>query len=325
MKRCSLFIVAIVLCLMFTSVYAQSDEKLSKLELEVAVKTDSGSISGSLLMPKKPDQPPVVLIISGSGPTDRNGNSGFLQNNALRKLAYGLARNGIASVRYDKRGLAGSAKAAYKEEDLTIDRFIRDAVYWLDTLNKDSRFSNVFVAGHSEGSLIGMMAIQQSKAAGFISIAGVGVPADKILEKQLASQSEDLAKQAVEIMEQLKAGKSIPQDSIPPILLTLYRSSIQQYLTSWFRLDPAREIARLNCPVYILQGTTDLQVSQDNAELLNKSAKHADLRIIEGMNHVLKDAPMDRSENLSTYGNKDLPLSDGVLKGVTKFIKSILK
>lgn len=325
MKRCAFIIVTIVLCGMFTSLHAQTDEKLSKLELEVSVKTDSGFIAGSMLIPKKHKQIPIVLIISGSGPTDRNGNSGFLQNNALRKLAYGLARNGIASVRYDKRGLAGSAKAAYKEEDLTIDRFIKDAVYWLDTLGKDDRFSHVFVAGHSEGSLIGMMAIQQSKASGFISIAGVGVPADQILEKQLASQSEDLAQQAVAIMNQLKAGKTIPQDSIPPILLTLYRPSIQKYLTSWFKLDPAKEIGKLDCPVFILQGTTDLQVSQQNAELLNQSAKHADLMVIEGMNHVLKDAPMDRSENLSTYGNKDLPLSDGVVKGVSKFIEKTIK
>ena len=133
---------------------------------------------------------PVVLLLSGSGPTDRNGNSPMLpgKNNSLQMLAEGLASNGIASLRYDKRGVGESAKAMMAEADLRFETYVDDAVAWCEQLRKDKRFSAVIIAGHSEGSLIGMLAAKRCNAAGFISIAGAGRAAADILRTQLAGK-----------------------------------------------------------------------------------------------------------------------------------------
>src|SRR5690606_11236335 len=119
---------------------------------------------------------PVVLIIAGSGPTDRDGNSPLLpgQNNSLRLLAEGLAQRGIATLRYDKRGIAESANAELREADLRFNTYVDDAAALLSRLHDDARFSRVSVVGHSEGALIAVMAAQKAAVDAIVSIAGAG-------------------------------------------------------------------------------------------------------------------------------------------------------
>lgn len=296
-----------------TNLFSQVKEEPLTLE------TKTGNIEGTLLYPTSSKKIPVVLIISGSGPTDRNGNNPMMTNNSLKMLAEGLSDNGIASLRFDKRGIAKSKDSTLNEKNLRFENYIEDTKDWVELLKKDSRFSEIIIIGHSEGSLIGMIASQGKDVSKFISIAGLGVPAGEMLDKQLKAQAPFISALALPIIEKLENGKTV--DSIPQMLYTVFRPSVQPYLISWFKYDPSEEISKLKKPVLIIQGTTDIQVDVSNAKKLAEANKNAELKIIEGMNHVLKEAEADRQKNLLTYNDPDLPLKEGLIETITEFIK----
>lgn len=293
------------------TVYGQTEEA-------VTLETKTGNIQGTLLMPDSKLPVPVALIIAGSGPTDRNGNGMGMINNSLKMLAEGLAANGIASLRYDKRGIAESKDAAYPEVDTRFDHYVNDAKDWIDLLNKNKDFSSVIVIGHSEGSLIGMIAAQTTKVSKFVSLAGAGRPADLAIREQLKAQQPIVLETSAPIMDELLKGNTV--DSIPPWLNALFRPSIQPYLINWFKYDPKKEIGKLKIPVLLIQGTTDIQISEEDAKLLAKGDPEAKLVFIEGMNHILKTAEADRMKNIQTYSNPDLPLAEGLIQNIVTFI-----
>ncbi len=264
---------------------------------------------------------PVVLLIAGSGPTDRDGNQAQVKNNSLKLLAEGLCANGIAVVSYDKRGIAESHAAMTSERDLRFETYIDDARAWVDLLAQDKRFSHVIVAGHSEGSLIGMVACESNKKVSkYISIAGVGISADEILKEQLSSQPQQAKDAIFPMIDELKKGDTIP--NVPMELMMLFRPSVQPYMISWFKYNPQAEIKKLNIPILIVQGTTDIQVSEKEAELLAKANSASKKVIIKNMNHVLKDCTSTEQESqLKTYTDPNIPLSEGLVKNVVGFIK----
>ncbi len=288
-------------------------------ETAVQLETKTGTLSGSLLVPDATDSIPVALLIAGSGPTDRDGNNPSMKNNSLKMLAGVLCNHGIASLRYDKRGILKSRKAGLKETDLRFEHYVSDATDWIRQLNKDKRFSEVVVIGHSEGSLIGMIAAQDGGVAKFVSVAGPGKSADKLLKEQLQSQPEEVQKVAFHIIDNLVQGKTVKD--VQPMYHTLFRPSFQPYLISWFNYDPAEEIAKLDIPVLIVQGTTDIQVSEKDARILAKANPRSTLRIIEGMNHVLKKVEADRMKNLATYNQPTRPIMPELVTAITSFIK----
>ncbi|MGN6640931.1 MAG: serine aminopeptidase domain-containing protein [Mucilaginibacter sp.] len=295
----------------------------SLTETPLVLKTLSGSIHGTLTMPKNASgKIPVVLIIAGSGPTDRNGNSPGLdlRTNAYRELAEGLGKNGIASVRYDKR-MIGESETQNKEADLRFDDYVDDAVGLIQMLNGDERFSKVIVLGHSEGSLVGMLACKDEPVKAFISLAGAGQQADKVMTEQLKSKPQYMQDEFKTLLDSLKKGKTI--DNIDPRMYSIARPSIQRYLMSWFRNDPAKVIKSLKIPILIIQGNTDLQVPVTDAERLKKAKYDATLIVIPNMNHVLKDAPADRDQNLATYNKPDLPLKAELVPDIVKFINGV--
>lgn len=294
-------------------------QTFSQKENEVKVKSEIDKLYGTLLIPDGKKEVPVVLFIAGSGPTDRNGNQGMVQTNTTRLLAEGLAEKGIASLRYDKQGIGKSAKAAKAESDLVFEDMVSDAQLWLDYLLKKNNFSEVIIAGHSQGSLIGILAAKDREVSKIISIAGAGRPIDEILLEQLGTQSEELLEKATPIIEKLKNGEEVTDT--PPELAALFRKSVQPFLISWMQYDPAAELKKLDKPALILQGSTDIQVPVKDAELLSEASEKADLVLIEGMNHILKDAPEERNANMMTYSNPKLPLSDGVLSAIVDFVK----
>ncbi|MFN7748057.1 MAG: alpha/beta hydrolase family protein [Cyclobacteriaceae bacterium] len=280
-------------------------------------------LKGTLLIPEHKAKLPVVLIIAGSGPTDRDGNSPRLKSDYLKLLAENLAANGIASLRYDKRGVAKS-KYNGKEENVVFDDFALDAASWISRLKADPRFSKVIVMGHSEGSLLGMLAIQRSAADGFVSVAGAGRPIDIVLKEQLhanANNPASLIQAADGIIDSLKMGLQVKQ--VPMLLSGLFRPSVQPFLISWMKYDPAVEIKKLNMPVMIVHGTTDIQVSKADAEALRIAHSTATYQEVEGMNHVLRAAPADRSENIKTYFRPDLPLKEELIRSLTEFVQRI--
>jgi uncharacterized protein len=269
---------------------------------DVKILVNGGALYGTLELPLGNGPCPAAVIISGSGPTDRDGNNPLNggKNNSLKLLAEALASNGIASLRYDKRGVGESALAGTKEEDLRFESFIDDAVLWGRELRKNKRFTRVVIIGHSEGSLIGLIACQKMGASVFNSIAGAGFPASQLLHAQLQHMlPKDLFHDAESIIDQLNQGKKI--DSVPPSINAWFRKSVQPYMISWFRYDPAKEAAELSIPILIVHGSTDIQLDMDNAKVLAKSNKLAKRITINGMNHVLKKVSDNYQEQISSY------------------------
>ncbi len=312
MKR---FISSLLLTLAI-SFWVQAQEKDSIVILH----TPSGDIEGSLLIPDTQTPVPVVLLIAGSGPTDRNGNNPLMKNNALKMLATALYKNDIASLRYDKRGIGASREAGTDESHLRFDNYIQDAIAWINILKQNEKFSKIIIAGHSEGSLIGMVAAQQKSVDKFISLAGAGQPADQLIREQLKNQPSFVLRQANPILNQLIKGKTT--DSIPSYLNALFRPSVQPYLISWFKYNPQTEIAKLEKPVLIIQGTTDIQVGIQDAKALEEACHASKLVLISGMNHILKNAPADRQQNIQTYSQPNLPLNEIMVSTVVNFVKN---
>jgi len=288
------------------------------LEEELSLATNTGNIEGTLLSPSSEQQVPVVLFIAGSGPTDRDGNNPMMENNSLKMLARELAASGIASLRFDKRGIGKSASSAVDESALRFEIMINDAEAWIDMLSKDKRFSEIVVLGHSEGSTIGMIASKKNEVGKYISLAGPGARASEKIKEQLSEQAPFLMDQAVPILDSLANGDTVKE--VPVMLMSIARPSVQPYIISWFKFDPQVEIAKLDKPILIIQGTTDLQVSVTDAEMLMKANPRAQLEILENMNHVLKEVGDDKTRNIQTYSEPELPLKKGLVKVLLDFI-----
>ena len=290
-------------------------------ETPVTLTTRTGALQGTLAIPPGAKSPmPVALIIAGSGPTDRDGNSPLLpgRNNSLKMLADSLGQHGIATLRYDKRGIGASMGSLGKESDLRFTTYVDDAVGWLEWLRADARFSRRVVIGHSEGALLAAMAAQRSPVSHVVSIAGAGRPIGDVLDDQLSrGLPPALLADARRIMTELKAGRAV--DSVPQQLLMVFRPSVQPYMISWLPIDPAQEVGRLTVPVLIVQGTTDIQVSKADAERLAAGHPRATLEIIDGMNHVLKEV-REASKQSASYSDPALPLHPRLVESITKFV-----
>ncbi len=300
---------------------AQDQFRLETIEQEVR----AGKISGTLTIPQSDSKIPVALIIAGSGATDQNGNSlgSVVQPNSYLYLSQELAAKGIATLRYDKRGI-GKSRSDLSEIQLRFEDFSADASVLLERLKKDSRFSSVYIIGHSEGSLLGMLAAQQTPVAGYISLAGAGRPSDEILIEQLTRQvTPSQLEEVKRVLRSLKNGQTIPAKDIalPPSLVRgLFRDSVQPYFISWIRYDSSLEIKKLNTRIQILQGSTDIQVSVNEANLL-ANAIGLKAVILEGMNHVLKTASFDSASQNRAYTDPNLPITPDLISSLQRFIK----
>lgn len=296
-------------------------------EKAVTLSTPTGEIKGKLLLPEGGKPCPVALLIAGSGPTDMDGNSaiGNMKNNSLKFLAEGLAKNGIASLRFDKRGIAGSAAAGKEESKLRFEDYIKDVQGWIDYLSKDKRFTGIAIVGHSEGSLIGMAACNgQPKVKAFVSLAGAGRPAYELIEEQIAAQMtpEAVRKEVASINESLRNGKEVTR--VPAYLQSLFRASVQPYMISWYKYNPQTLIAALKIPVLIVQGKNDIQVSVEDAELLKKARPSAELLLIDKMNHVLKDCDTkNQQQQMVVYTNPSLPVNAELVSSVSACCKKM--
>ncbi|XBA03237.1 alpha/beta fold hydrolase [Fibrella sp. ES10-3-2-2] len=316
----------IMLMLAGAAATAQPEETLRYVVTQPAGM--SLTLEGTLTFPtKQAGKIPVVMLIAGSGPTDRNGNStvpGLGQLNIFRQLADSLNKRGVAVFRYDKRGSGSNlAKAAaqMKPSELNFGQWVDDAVGFIRQLQADPRFSTVTVAGHSEGSLVGMLAVQRTKANRFISIAGPGQGIADIVKVQFASAGipADVLATATRDLDSLKAGQLVQQP--PAMLASFFNPGTQPYLISWMKYDPAVELKKVNGPVLILQGRRDMQVAVSEAERLKVAKPTATLLFFDTMSHLLKEAPADRAANLATYTNPNLAILPAVADAIAAFVK----
>ncbi|MDQ2679621.1 MAG: alpha/beta fold hydrolase [Candidatus Eremiobacteraeota bacterium] len=282
-----------------------------------------GTLAGTLLLPSGPGPFPVALIIAGSGPTDRDGNSMVLKTDTYKKLAQGLAEQGIATLRYDKRSI-GASLARQAESDLRFDDYVNDALALTALLERDERFTSVSIIGHSEGSLLGMLAARRDpNVRAFVSLAGAGRNLATILDEQIRANPNNppnILKEVESINASLLAGKTVANTD--PLLAALFRPSVQPYVISEYKYDPAKEIAKLTIPVLIVQGTSDVQVGIADAKRLATAKPDATFVLIDGMNHILVDAPADRSQNIATYSDPSLPLNTKLIPTIAAFLKT---
>lgn len=280
-------------------------------------------LHGTLTLPEGGAPAPAALILAGSGPTDRNGNFPGSFNDSLKLIAHGLAAQGIASLRVDKRGIAASAAAGPREDDIRIETYVTDAVAWLGVLRAEPMVSRVVLVGHSEGALIATLAARRSAVAGLVLLAGAGESADRIIARQLAVSGfpPELQETSKRITDSLRAGRAVAD--VPRQLTLLYRSNVQNYLMSWLPIDPAAELAAAKAPVLIVQGTTDLQILVDDAKKLAAARPDAKLVIIEGMNHMLKEAPLSRQENIAIYAKSGVPLAPALVPAIVDFVRGL--
>lgn len=304
----------LALLLLVSTISLGQETSLNSEELEI-----NKYVHGTLLRPAEHDKAPLVILIQGSGPLDRNGNQAFMKNDYLKKLAQALGEEGIASFRYDKRILR-SPDENLKEENIRFQDFITDAASVISHFKQDTAFSKLIVLGHSQGSLVGMVAARNSADA-YISVAGVAQPIDSVITQQIANQVPGLKENVQQTFKEIRETGS--SSSYNPVLETVFRPSLQPFMLSWMQYDPIAEIAKLEIPVLIINGSKDLQVEASTATELKEVKPDAELVIIEKMNHILRKIEGSDLENSKSYNEAANPLHPELIPVIKEFVNRV--
>ena len=276
-------------------------------------------LPGTLSFPKTEGQLPLAIFIHGSGNADRNGNQGAMASAShIKQLADSLNAKGIAFYRFDKRNATSSNLKKVNMEDASILDLVKDVTIAINNFQDDNRFSSIHLIGHSQGSLVGMLAVSEY-VDGYISLAGPGTTIDKSLIRQLTAQNKDMGKVTEAHIKELMETDTIKEVNI--MLMALFAPQNQKYLKEWILIDPTEEIQKLEIPVMIINGDADLQVTIEDANRLKQAKQDAQLVIIKKMNHMLKTVH-DASENQQSYYNADFPLSEDLITTISEFIKT---
>ena len=303
----------IFLYVLMTTIHAYAQEFTSE---EIKVNTN---VEGTLLLPNTQEEKsiPLVILIAGSGPTDRDGNQSFMKNDALKKIAEALSQKGIATFRYDKR-IVKQIRNQNIDKNISFDDFVIDARSVIGFFK--SKFETIIVAGHSQGSLVGLLALDAG-ASGFISLAGAGKPIDEILEEQIAKTAAVFSNSTERVLNVLRSGETTSE--YPPELASIFNLELQAFLISWMQHNPAKIIANTPLPILIINGDKDLQVDVKEAQLLNSAAQNSKLIIIEHMNHVLVKIDGDDLENAKSYNNPNLKINEELINAIQEFTLAI--
>jgi pimeloyl-ACP methyl ester carboxylesterase len=269
---------------------------------------------------------PVVLIIPGSGPTDRDGNNPLGVTAApYRMLAEALGKRGISSVRIDKRGMFGSKAAIADGNKVTIADYAADTHAWVASIRKETGAKCVWVLGHSEGALVALAAGQRPEGiCGVISVAGMGRRLGAVMREQLRSNPANapILEPALAAIDTLEAGKTVDAATLPAPLQGLFNPAVQPFIRDLMAQDPPKLAASLTVPLLIIQGDQDLQVIVQDANILAAAQPKAKLVVVPGVNHVLKvPSGAGREQNMAAYADPSLPIAPGVVDAVANFVK----
>jgi uncharacterized protein len=276
-------------------------------------------IKGTLTTPVAEDPLPLVILVQGSGPVDRNGNQSFMKNDSFKKMAIALSSQGIASYRFDKRILQ-MGRLGIEEEDIRFDNFITDVISVIEYFKRKDTFKKIIVLGHSQGSLVGMVA-SKDRADAFISIAGAAHSIDSIIVEQVAGQMPGLKENVRRSFDEMRETGS--SKNYNPMLEMIFRPSVQPFILSWMKYNPQEEIKKLDIPVLLINGSNDLQITEDQAVKLKEVKPEAELVILENMNHVFRKIEGDDLENSKSYNEPGLPLHPGLVSEIAKFINTL--
>jgi len=274
-------------------------------------------VDGTLLTPNSKKKPILAILIAGSGPTDRNGNQNFLKNNALKKLAKSLSNHGIATFRYDKR-VVKQIVTGNIDKNTTFDDFVTDATSVIEYFKETNAYSKIYVIGHGQGSLVGMLA-GKGRIDGFVSLAGAGQSIDKVIIEQVQKTAPQYTEDAKRVFGIMRSGKTT--SDYPPVLYSLFNIEIQPFMMNWMEYDPKEVIKSLNVPILIINGTKDLRVSVEESKMLKEAAPEADLKIIDKMNHVLFIIEGDNLDNAKSYNESARNISQELVSDILEFIK----
>jgi pimeloyl-ACP methyl ester carboxylesterase len=268
---------------------------------------------------------PVVLIIPGSGPTDRDGNNPLGVTAApYRHLAEALAERGVSSVRIDKRGLFESKEAIPNPNAVNIADYVVDTHSWARSIIERTGAQCVWLLGHSEGGLIAAAAMQQPNGiCGVILVASTGRKLGVIIREQLQANPANapLLDSAMRALESLEAGRTVDTAGMNPALLPLFAPQVQPFLIELLAIDPAKLVANIRLPVLIVQGGQDIQVTTADFEALRAAKPQAEALLLPHMTHVLKDAEEPgRQASLATYSDPTKPVTPELPNAIADFV-----
>tara|TARA_R110000868_G_scaffold88525_3_gene246796 strand:- start:1065 stop:1988 length:924 start_codon:yes stop_codon:yes gene_type:complete len=274
-------------------------------------------IDGTLLLPNDITKPNLVIIIGGSGPTDRNGNQNFLRNNSLKKLAEALSNNQIATFRYDKR-IVKQIRTGNIDRNIMFDDFVTDAISVINYFKAKNIFNHIYILGHGQGSLVGMLAAKD-RVDGFISVGGVGQSIDNIILEQIEKTYPVYSNEAKSVFNSLRNGQKTKE--YPAELASVFNMEIQSFMMNWMQYNPQEEIKKLQMPILIINGTKDLQVDFKEATLLHEANTNSTMKLIENMNTFLVTIEGDNLDNSKSYDETFRKISPQLIQEITDFIK----
>lgn len=291
------------------------------------------TFNGTLTLPENYSKnTPVVLMVTGSG--QQNRDEELFSHKPFAVIADALARQGIASLRYDDRGWGDKS---VNFADFTTDDFRQDAAAALPLLRK--RFNKVGILGHSEGGTIAMMLAAEGKADFIVSLAGMAISGKEtlIMQNHQAMSAIGLPKETVDsycnsiskALDEIASGKKASEiniDDVPQALKPITIKALQQadtpYIRHFLTVDVGKLLPKIKCPVLALNGTKDTQVDCDaNTTRIEKglaNCKHS-IKKIDGVNHMFQHC---NTGIVTEYQQIEETIAPEVLQVVAKWIKS---
>ncbi|MDX6746870.1 alpha/beta hydrolase [Polaribacter sp. PL03] len=281
---------------------------------EITINNKKIQLPGTLTFSE--EKIPLIIWVHGSGPVDRNGNQPAqnIKANYIKQFRDAVNKQNIAFFSYDKR-TANKNNGLFLKNTKVID-FALDAEEVINYFKEENRFSKIILIGHSQGSLIALLASKNVDK--YISLAGAGETIDKTIVKQISKNNLTLGEAAQQQFDTLRKKGKI--DVVNPFLMSVFAKQNQPFLYSWLQLNPIEEIKKLTIPVLIINGDKDLQVKIEDAKALHAAKPASKLVIIENMNHVLKDIQKDE-DNLASYYSSEFPISEKLIETIVQFVK----
>ncbi len=306
----------LMLCIVISFVAPAQDQIVSE---DYNLKNDSIQLPGRLSYSNALKKQPLVIFVQGSGNPDRNGNQLGLniKANYIKILRDSLNTKGIAFYSYDKR-TATKSNIPIMIKGMAFKELADDVAIAINQFKNDKRFNSITLIGHSQGSLVAMLSINEDVDK-FVSLAGIANSVDKTIIRQVSSQSAELGKTTEAHFKELKETGTI--ENVNPMLLSIFSKQNLDFLKSYMLFNPASEIKRLNLPILIINGTKDIQVTVEDAKALHEANPNSKLRLIENMNHVLKTITKDE-DNMASYYASDFPLSQELVSSISEFINN---
>jgi hypothetical protein len=297
--------------------------------VEITAQSEVGVLTGTL--EQSAPVTAAALILPGSGPTDRDGNTAVAGVTAAPylMLSRALADQGIATARVDKRGVGGSTGTG---TDPLLSAYVGDTRAWVDVVRKATGASCVWLIGHSEGALISMLtAAEDPEVCGMVLLTSPGRVIADIFFEQVATQPQiaPYLGAFTSAIETLVAGGVPDVSGLPASLQPMFHESVRDYMRDFVATDPAALIAATDVPTLILHGDGDIQTPPTEAAPLMAARPDATARVLPGMTHMLKPA-LTLAEaggvdafvqaSLATYSNPTLPLHADLVPLIVDFI-----